>query len=219
LFFSWTLLAELVERISSHDESRIVTRVVPKLFRRVLLTYDTCVSDSVFRTLLKLKQKILASIFIDTKEPNLPGVEELWCLLNGALSTCTDSLSYRDQRDAFVEFARSERPLLQDLISYVEGLAPVLLSKQIQEPLSVLTYGDRWRCSVQILAHLYLLYATWHLSGHDVYALDDGEQIFDILEKCNIPLSPPQRTVVQAALRADINRDARWSSEALFTLS
>ncbi len=76
----------------------------------------------------------------------------------------------------------------------------------------------RFRNALVHFDPLLLLYASWYLSGHDAYLLDDGQSLFELFARNDLPLSAEEWTLVQAGLRADVNKDARWQGRRVFEL-
>jgi hypothetical protein len=117
------------------------------------------------------------------------------------------------RRDSFIAFTADERELLRAAIRRQEEELPTRLDALLQQAGPP---ESRWQAVENVQLPLELLYASWYLSGHEVYTLDDGARIFSALERGDVPLSRWERTIVQAALRADVSRDARWGSTPLF---
>jgi hypothetical protein len=159
--------------------------------------------------------KILASLLLHVSSNYRSNIEEQWQRI-GDINSKMKSQAYLVQRDEYISFIQSEREILHGLISQYEEKTSMQVISILQSELIGSDYGERWITLEQTLGSLYLLYANWFLSGHSPYTLDNGQHIFDILEKNNIPLSTWQETILQSALRSDINPDAKWGNEFLF---
>ncbi len=217
LFFPWTAVREAVQAVSAGNANS--PAALPMEMVETLLSGEPgspgSTSPSVFDVLLRTKQRIIAALML-----NRQAVEcrERLDRLRQQIGACRRRIAgrpYLEQRAAFMEFAASERPGLEALIREYEEAArsrSALRSRRWNE----ISCGERWQLLNQAAAGLQLLYASWHLSGHEVYTLDDGQELFRLLGENDVPVSPWERTLIQSALRADANRDARWGDEPLF---
>jgi hypothetical protein len=199
LVFPWQTL----RRALAGESASIRTSV-----QRALLEWSAPEHQSVFDAVARTKRRIVAAYDLRTGG----NAAELWRLTDAAVADVAAAPSFESARARFATFARAERPLLAEMIAGCEApLATAIGIGASEGPVE-----RRWTWLDERLAPLRLLYATWVLSGHEPYHADDGSAIIDFLAAHDVPLSPRHTGLVRAAMRADLARDARWGSTALY---
>jgi hypothetical protein len=213
LFFSWNTLSKVLVQVYAHRERQdLAALAAPISYRNALLSFDCDSEKTVFQMLLEIQNKITAQLMLAT-ELDRVSLATLWLLLQES-ALRQEKLTYRDQRSAYIRLAKQERPLLANLIQMTEAELPHVFGSRSAEA----SNSSRWQELQESFAPLYLLYSIWFLSGNEVYGIDDGHALFDLLEQNNVPLLPMQQTVLQSALHIDINSDAVWQGDSLFPL-
>ncbi|HST47015.1 hypothetical protein [Jatrophihabitans sp.] len=179
---------------------------------RPLLETELPAAATMPAAALQLKRRILANLAATGPADSAPA-RQLRALTAEACATVAP-LPYHRQRPAYRDFARAEYPLLRQLIAACEsevpaGIAAVLADRELSPQLRARELRGR-------VDGLHALYASWYLSGHGAYTVDDGEPLFDALERCNVPVSERVRVLLMSGLQYDVNPVATWSSERLY---
>jgi hypothetical protein len=213
LIFPWAALRDIL--LSARAWSHAAPPPgLPKPLRDVVLGSDAEEDQSVFQTLVRTKQRLVAAMLLNPSLVHEEGLRRLWQMMQG-LQAKLERAGYREQRDALIEFAREERPYLESLMADCRGRLSGFLAA---DPGHGLSHAQQWPALNQAVDQLQLLYANWFLSGQSAYLADDGKMLFEVLERNDVPLSSRERALVQAGLHSDVNRDALWQGEALYPL-
>jgi hypothetical protein len=179
---------------------------------RALLETELPASSTMPAAAVQLKRRILANL-VAADPPDSPPAQQLRALTAEACATLAP-LPYHRQRPAYRDFARAEYPLLRQLIAVHESRVPAAVAAILSDrDLSPQLRARQLRGCVD---GLHTLYASWYLSGHGAYTVDDGEQLFDALERCNVPVPERVRVLLMSGLQYDVNPVATWSSERLY---
>jgi hypothetical protein len=215
LLFPWSALREALRWLAEGEVPRSPPPGLVRENRRVLLSFPTPGSRSVFATIAATKRKILASLRMGPDGRDADRFEELSDILAGF--DPAEDARYGDQRDAFLAMVRAEREPLRALIAEYEKECPRGMERALSVSPSS-TFQDRWQAAERALGRLLMLYASWHLSGHDAYGLDEGEALFEVLATNDVPLLPWEKSLIRSGLHCDVNRDASWAGQRLFPL-
>ncbi|HEX2046191.1 MAG TPA: hypothetical protein VHF27_00400 [Acidimicrobiales bacterium] len=207
LFFGWTALCAHAAAVT-----RGATTPIPPASAADLVSLEPGPRRLVFQAVLKVKRRIASSLLIRTGPVPPPVAIEL-ADLTAAADRDMDGAGYLDQRECFLAFAQSERPLLESAIEVFAHAQP-----GVRGPSGPETAQQLWRRVRDETAPLTLLLCTWLLSGHEPYGQDGGERLFSALAEVDVPLSDGQRTLVAAALRHDLNPAAGSEGEVVYPL-
>lgn len=172
-----------------------------------LTTLEPTPGRTVFQAVLKVKRRIAAALAVRLREAAwVAELRELTVEADAAL----EPLDYLEQRTRLLEFAVTERPLLE--------IALADLQAHLGAPDPQPSRAAAWRSLRETAAPLELVFASWFLSGHEAYGGDGGERLFTALAEHDVPLSPAQRTLLAAGLASDLHPRARVDGQRLWPL-
>ena len=212
LFFPW-------HQIVTHLELCATPSRISGAIWRPLLDVVTPPNSCVFLLAAALKRRVIAALRLNSALPDdqLHVHEERIIALRTELMSIASN-DFAARRAVFIEFATKERAPLLRLLAYARTALLEDQGRQLQREAQE-TPAHFLEALAGARRSLELTTASWYLSGHDVWHADGAEQLFALLEQHDVPVLQEQRTLMQAALRADLNREALWEGRAIYPLS
>lgn len=169
---------------------------------------------TVYDVVLGVKRRIVAALALTSIDPRPPAtmVGALADLYDAAPDPLSPDGTFADARQAFIELARAERPLLAELMAELDAA----LARRDPSPNTGV--ARRWRHLDEAMAPLRLAYGSWFLSGHEEYDFDSGDALVGALAAGGVVVSRWERTLLDAALACDTNPGAIFAGQRTYPI-
>jgi hypothetical protein len=177
----------------------------------VLMACDPPLGSAVFESALHLERRAIAAMAI-ARPGDDPLLGELAAMTDEALDA-VHGHSYPVQRERFAAFRDRERAPMSRLIARCDENLRRGVAADV-EPGDETTVAERWLDLGELLAPFELASACWFVAAHEPYRVDEGDAVFAALERHGVPVSPLQRTLIEAGLASDF-RDLPSASATL----